>query len=178
MGKIPASRVRIPPSPLCARGRRPRVARFTGKTMFPPYSPFFFVAFSRLIVRLPPGQARLRRQPESHLVLKKQRIPCCLAAGLRGGVAERSNAAVSKTVSGGFVRRGFKSLPLRLVEPNPVSQAGFRLRACPYRDQAVGLPSLTGDSLRRTRLAPKSVLHCSVLNCSASFSDAEPAGGS
>jgi hypothetical protein len=28
-------------------------------------------------------------------------------------VAERSNAAVSKTVSGGYVRRGFKSLPLR-----------------------------------------------------------------
>jgi hypothetical protein len=32
-----------------------------------------------------------------------------------GGVAERSNAAVSKTVSGGYVRRGFKSLPLRLT---------------------------------------------------------------
>jgi hypothetical protein len=31
-----------------------------------------------------------------------------------GGVAERSNAAVSKTVRGGFVPRGFKSLPLRL----------------------------------------------------------------
>jgi hypothetical protein len=30
-----------------------------------------------------------------------------------GGVAERSNAAVSKTVSGLWVRRGFKSLPLR-----------------------------------------------------------------
>jgi hypothetical protein len=28
-------------------------------------------------------------------------------------VAERSNAAVSKTVSGSWVRRGFKSLPLR-----------------------------------------------------------------
>jgi hypothetical protein len=32
-------------------------------------------------------------------------------------VAERSNAAVSKTVSGLWVRRGFKSLPLRFVEP-------------------------------------------------------------
>ena len=32
---------------------------------------------------------------------------------LAGGVAERSNAAVSKTVSGGNLRRGFKSLPLR-----------------------------------------------------------------
>jgi hypothetical protein len=35
-----------------------------------------------------------------------------------GGVAERSNAAVSKTVSGGFVRRGFKSLPLRSTPKN------------------------------------------------------------
>ena len=34
-----------------------------------------------------------------------------------GGVAERSNAAVSKTVTGGSVRRGFESLPLRFVEP-------------------------------------------------------------
>jgi hypothetical protein len=32
-----------------------------------------------------------------------------------GGVAERSNAAVSKTVSGLWVRRGFKSLPLRFL---------------------------------------------------------------
>ena len=32
-----------------------------------------------------------------------------------GGVAERSNAAVSKTVSGLWVRRGFKSLPLRYL---------------------------------------------------------------
>jgi hypothetical protein len=35
-----------------------------------------------------------------------------------GGVAERSNAAVSKTVSGLWVRRGFKSLPLRLIRRN------------------------------------------------------------
>jgi hypothetical protein len=39
-------------------------------------------------------------------------------------VAERSNAAVSKTVSGGFVRRGFKSLPLRLTE-KPAGNGGF-----------------------------------------------------
>src|SRR5207245_11451119 len=32
---------------------------------------------------------------------------------LVGGVAERSTAAVSKTVTGLWVRRGFKSLPLR-----------------------------------------------------------------
>jgi hypothetical protein len=30
-------------------------------------------------------------------------------------VAERTNAAVSKTVSGLWVRRGFESLPLRLA---------------------------------------------------------------
>jgi hypothetical protein len=36
----------------------------------------------------------------AHRGIKKQRILCPLAAGLRGGVAERSNAAVSKTVSG------------------------------------------------------------------------------
>src|SRR5205809_7378704 len=35
-----------------------------------------------------------------------------------GGVAERSNAAVSKTVSGLWVRRGFKSLPLRSLQRN------------------------------------------------------------
>jgi hypothetical protein len=32
-----------------------------------------------------------------------------------GGVAERTNAAVSKTVTGLWVRRGFESLPLRLL---------------------------------------------------------------
>src|SRR2546423_3808769 len=42
-----------------------------------------------------------------------------------GGVAERSNAAVSKTVSGGYVRRGFKSLPLRSTTPEPATEAGF-----------------------------------------------------
>src|SRR6266516_3141565 len=47
-----------------------------------------------------------------------------------GGVAERSNAAVSKTVRGGNVPRGFKSLPLRLREPNPLRQAGFG-SSCP-----------------------------------------------
>ena len=36
----------------------------------------------------------------AHRDFKNQRIPCRLAARLRGGVAERSNAAVSKTVSG------------------------------------------------------------------------------
>jgi len=37
------------------------------------------------------------------------------------------NAAVSKTVSGGFVRRGFKSLPLRLTKRKPAY--GKELRA-------------------------------------------------
>jgi hypothetical protein len=44
-----------------------------------------------------------------------------------GGVAERSNAAVSKTVRGGYVPRGFKSLPLRLDKPKPRCERGFRL---------------------------------------------------
>src|SRR5437899_11709997 len=48
------------------------------------------------------------------------------AAGSSGGVAERSNAAVSKTVRGGFVPRGFKSLPLRSTTPNPASLSGIR----------------------------------------------------
>jgi hypothetical protein len=52
--------------------------------------------------------------------------PSCRPARPFGGVAERSNAAVSKTVSGGFVRRGFKSLPLRLTKPQTrLSQALF-----------------------------------------------------
>jgi hypothetical protein len=41
-------------------------------------------------------------------------------------VAERSNAAVSKTVSGLWVRRGFKSLPLRSI-------ASSEGAACPRR---------------------------------------------
>ena len=44
-----------------------------------------------------------------------------------GGVAERSNAAVSKTVTGGFVGRGFKSLPLRSTKPKPAWLSGFGL---------------------------------------------------
>ena len=43
----------------------------------------------------------------------------------RGGVAERSNAAVSKTVSGFRLRRGFKSLPLR---SSPTRASGARGR--------------------------------------------------
>src|SRR5215471_5128743 len=50
----------------------------------------------------------------------------CLSVG---GVAERSNAAVSKTVSGLWVRRGFKSLPLRFSEPrHPNVQAHWLRR--------------------------------------------------
>jgi hypothetical protein len=63
----------------------------------------------------PPAKPGSGGEAFAHRGVKKQRIPCRLVAGARGGVAERSNAAVSKTVSGGFVRRGFKSLPLRLL---------------------------------------------------------------
>jgi hypothetical protein len=49
-----------------------------------------------------------------------------LCAQRSGGVAERSNAAVSKTVSGGFVRRGFKSLPLRSLGQIWLALSGSR----------------------------------------------------
>jgi hypothetical protein len=57
-------------------------------------------------------------------------------------VAERSNAAVSKTVSGGFVRRGFKSLPLRLLKPKPSPLRGFSASTC-SENRPVGLPPET-----------------------------------
>ena len=44
-----------------------------------------------------------------------------------GGVPERLNGAVSKTVVGLTVHRGFESLPLRSIEPNPARDAGSRL---------------------------------------------------
>ncbi len=67
-----------------------------------------------------------RLQPLGHFSGPGQDSPGCrLPFSLPGGVAERSNAAVSKTVSGGFVRRGFKSLPLRLTSRNPPFEAGF-----------------------------------------------------
>src|SRR5205823_3542707 len=90
--------------------------RTGGNHVSPRIAPFSFAAFLRLASRLPPGEARLRRQTPAHHVRERQRLPCRLAVRLRGGVAERSNAAVSKTVSGGFVRRGFKSLPLRSTQ--------------------------------------------------------------
>src|SRR5213596_2933538 len=52
---------------------------------------------------------------------QKGEVPCPA-----GGVAERSNAAVSKTVSGLWVRRGFKSLPLRLVGLFSASLSGMQ----------------------------------------------------
>ena len=67
----------------------------------------------------------LRREPGSRLRAREGRQPRRLSSATRepedsfgtlcalGGVAERSNAAVSKTVTGGSVGRGFKSLPLR-----------------------------------------------------------------
>src|SRR5689334_10744136 len=82
-----------------------------GETMFPPCAPF---AVHRLGYSF------------------------ALALRLRGGVAERSNAAVSKTVSGGFVRRGFKSLPLRLPSRSDSGSrvAGYRACVLRYGDKA------------------------------------------
>ena len=40
-------------------------------------------------------------------------VPAAARGGHLGGVPEWLNGAVSKTVRGGFVSRGFESLPLR-----------------------------------------------------------------
>src|SRR5579875_178904 len=55
---------------------------------------------------------RADRRKRAHNGLNAPTLP---PATCRGGVAERSNAAVLKTVGGGNVARGFESLPLRLV---------------------------------------------------------------
>jgi hypothetical protein len=128
VGRIPASRVRIPPSPSLAEVT-PRARVLTGETLFPPY---------RLVRRRRarcdrrfgprgkrPGAARSSDSAfpaeEGGLVPSADcsGYPVPARPGSLGGVAERSNAAVSKTVSGGFVRRGFKSLPLRLTHGSP-----------------------------------------------------------
>jgi hypothetical protein len=79
----------------------------------------------------------------AHRGRKCERLRSDAAVRLRGGVAERSNAAVSKTVSGGFVRRGFKSLPLRFSSRIPRRTAGFG-RSC--ATTAVAHLSRTGTS--------------------------------
>ena len=57
----------------------------------------------------------------------------CRAAGL-GGVPEWLNGAVSKTVRGRLVPRGFESLPLRFRGRNPASQLGSgRLRSSEFK---------------------------------------------
>src|SRR5439155_6922288 len=80
-----------------------------------------------------------------------------------GGVAERSNAAVSKTVSGSWVRRGFKSLPLRslllvvvvaLVAP-PAASAHVRsgVVAVDYRADVSSTPSGVAARIYESDLA-------------------------
>jgi hypothetical protein len=111
--------------------------------MFPPCFPFFFQALLRIAV------ASRRAKPGSgcgalaHHGWTGERLGSHAAVRLRGGVAERSNAAVSKTVSGGFVRRGFKSLPLRFSSRIPRRTAGFG-RSC--ATTAVAHLSRTGTS--------------------------------
>jgi hypothetical protein len=79
-----------------------------------------------------------------------------------GGVAERSNAAVSKTVSGLWVRRGFKSLPLRfllvvlvaLVVP-PAASAHVRTGriAVDFRADVLRMPRGVGVRIYESDLA-------------------------
>src|SRR5664279_6237554 len=66
--------------------------------------------------------------PASRIVrfASRARFYSRLRCSRRGGVAERSNAAVSKTFSGFWVRRGFKSLPLRSTRPEAASLRGLR----------------------------------------------------
>ena len=73
-----------------------------------------------------------------------------------GGVAERSNAAVSKTVSGGFVRRGFKSLPLRFSPPKPTrsSRSATRAESVSAHELAARAPALRTRPLVVPRRAP------------------------
>src|SRR3954467_939813 len=70
--------------------------------------------------------------------------PPAVRLSARGGVAERSNAAVSKTVSGFWVRRGFKSLPLRL-QPRAVAAPGWAERPIDAFVTTWESPSPTGD---------------------------------
>ena len=57
--------------------------------------------------------------------------PSFSVSAFAGGVAERSNAAVSKTVSGRKVRRGFKSLPLRFfAQPRAAPRPERRRYEC------------------------------------------------
>ena len=57
MGKIPASRVRIPPSPLAVRGGCAAGSLVRGKPCFPRIAPFFFVVLLRLAASPPTGQS-------------------------------------------------------------------------------------------------------------------------
>jgi hypothetical protein len=67
-------------------------------------------------------------------------------------VAERSNAAVSKTVTGGSVRRGFKSLPLRSTRPNPAPLSGAPASPAghAWSDWSAAMAWLSGSFRRRT----------------------------
>jgi hypothetical protein len=136
VGKIPASRVRIPPSPPRRFAAAAPPAHSYGGNHVSPMPPSSSFA---LATRPSPPAGPSPAPAFAHRDVKKQRILCRWPQGSRGGVAERSNAAVSKTVSGGFVRRGFKSLPLRLTKRKPAY--GKELRASP-------LMPLASDDLR------------------------------
>ena len=77
---------------------------------------------------------------------------------LLGGVAERSNAAVSKTVSGLWVRRGFKSLPLRSL-PRCIAIALLAALAAPGVAGAhIRSGTIAVDYRARVLAAPAGVL--------------------
>src|SRR5258708_9827659 len=74
----------------------------------------------------------------------------------RGGVAERSNAAVSKTVSGFWVRRGFKSLPLRSITRRralvDVNRSGWAGKGNEVAVEVAGAPAYEKLQIPGTRV--------------------------
>ena len=88
--------------------------------------------FKSLPLRLSSFAMGSRMSAEPGLSRREPKFQLRQRYGRRGLTGETRfppcwNAAVSKTVSGGFVRRGFKSLPLRLTKRKPAY--GKKLRA-------------------------------------------------
>ena len=129
MGKIPASRVRIPPSPLRARGCAARRSLSRGKPCFPRAPPSSWLRFCDPFFASHRGKLGSGGETFAHRGFKNQRIPCRLAARLprRGGRAVEC---------GGLENRFGRFRPTRVQIPPPPP---FILRD--------GLPNVGGAGL-------------------------------
>jgi hypothetical protein len=78
-------------------------------------------------------------------------------------VAERSNAAVSKTVSGLWVRRGFKSLPLRLAFHGSFRVIAFAALVAPAPASAHVRTGAVAVDYRATASSPDPALEVRIL---------------